>query len=191
MTTAEALADLERMVVRTSDPTLSASDMNRLVELARIADVYGNPPDAYSEWKASEHVSSAQTRVPVSRNGYVYRAISSGHTGATEPTWPKTIGATVSDHHVTWECYAEAPWRWTWDLAGAASVGWSWKAAKAATDVSFSADGLQVSVGDLIKHCRLMSEIYARQSVGTVTSVSVESPRSYPRSWDRRDTPPF
>lgn len=40
-------------------------------------------------------------------NGYQYRNVSSlgvGRAGATQPTWPTTIGATVVDGTVTWQC---------------------------------------------------------------------------------------
>ena len=38
-----------------------------------------------------------------SANGLFFRALGTGTTGATEPTWPTTIGATVVDGGVTWQ----------------------------------------------------------------------------------------
>lgn len=37
-------------------------------------------------------------------NGYYYVATNSGKSGTAEPTWPTTIGSTVSDGDVTWKC---------------------------------------------------------------------------------------
>ncbi len=39
---------------------------------------------------------------PTVLNGYVYQANAAGTTGTTEPTWPLTIGGTVTDGSVTW-----------------------------------------------------------------------------------------
>lgn len=39
------------------------------------------------------------------RSGFFYKAtVVTGTTGATEPVWPQTIGATVVDNNVTWTC---------------------------------------------------------------------------------------
>jgi hypothetical protein len=44
-----------------------------------------------------------QKVVPIALNGYVYEATVAGTTHAsTQPTWPTTIGGTVSDGTVTW-----------------------------------------------------------------------------------------
>jgi len=40
---------------------------------------------------------------PTSQNGFWYKATSTGFVGATEPTWPTTLGNTVVDNEVTWE----------------------------------------------------------------------------------------
>jgi hypothetical protein len=59
-------------------------------------------------WAASQSVSIGDRRIPTKEkaNGYVYRALNSGTTGATEPTWesnPK-VGAEVNvvDNGITW-----------------------------------------------------------------------------------------
>jgi hypothetical protein len=57
-------------------------------------------------WSASAAVSAGALRRPTTTNNRVYQAGGSGTTGATEPTWPTTIGATVADNGITWTCLA-------------------------------------------------------------------------------------
>jgi len=40
-------------------------------------------------------------------NSYRYEATTAGTSGASEPTWPTTIGSTVVDGTVTWTCVAQ------------------------------------------------------------------------------------
>lgn len=48
-------------------------------------------------------------RRPTTANGFRYEATTGGTShGATEPTWPTTIGATVVDNTVTWTCRSNA-----------------------------------------------------------------------------------
>lgn len=46
---------------------------------------------------------------PLASNGYYYRATVAGTSdAATEPTWPTTIGLTVTDNGITWLCAGSA-----------------------------------------------------------------------------------
>lgn len=54
-------------------------------------------------WAASTAYAAGIQRRPTTRNGFRYTA-SAGTSGATEPTWPTTLDATVVDGTVTWTC---------------------------------------------------------------------------------------
>jgi len=41
---------------------------------------------------------------PTIVNGFVYKPLATGTSGSLEPVWPTTIGATVNDGGITWEC---------------------------------------------------------------------------------------
>jgi hypothetical protein len=50
--------------------------------------------------------------VPSVPNGYAYISAGTGSVGGSEPTWPTTLGATVTDGAITWTCrrkYAGGP----------------------------------------------------------------------------------
>lgn len=56
-------------------------------------------------WAAATAYQVGDVVRPTTGNGFLYRAIVAGtsHT-VTEPTWPTTIGQTVTDNGVTWQC---------------------------------------------------------------------------------------
>lgn len=45
--------------------------------------------------------------VPVTANGFYYKCTVAGTTGASEPTWPTTVGTTVVDGTATWTCWGK------------------------------------------------------------------------------------
>lgn len=53
-------------------------------------------------WTASAPRSLGALTRPTTANGRTYRCTTAGTTGATEPTWPTTYGATVADGTVVW-----------------------------------------------------------------------------------------
>jgi hypothetical protein len=69
---------------------------------------------------------------PAAANGFLYRATTSGSTAAGLPTYPTTLGQTVVDGGVTWECYGIAITVFT--------------AANPATWPAFSATGIRYMV---------------------------------------------
>ena len=57
-------------------------------------------------WSAAASIASGAKRRPTTTNDRIYQAGGAGTTGASEPTWPTTIGATVVDNDITWTCIA-------------------------------------------------------------------------------------
>ncbi|RLJ04402.1 MAG: hypothetical protein DRP18_04760, partial [Candidatus Aenigmatarchaeota archaeon] len=57
-----------------------------------------------SAWSASTAYSVGDYVRPTSANGYNYECTVAGTSGGSEPTWPTTLGETVTDGSVTWEC---------------------------------------------------------------------------------------
>ena len=72
-----------------TSPTVAATQMTAAV---------------YSAWTASTSLPANGVYRPVVSNGFTYRVTVAGTTGATEPTWPTTAGATVANGSVTFTC---------------------------------------------------------------------------------------
>lgn len=60
----------------------------------------GNLPD---KWKPSLSYSSSLSVIPTVDNGHYYKVLTPGTSGSTEPVWPTTSGATVTDGTVVWQ----------------------------------------------------------------------------------------
>jgi len=61
--------------------------------------------NTYTAWAATTNYSLGHRRIPTVSNGYYYEvSADAGSSGATEPTWPTTIGSTVVDSGITWIC---------------------------------------------------------------------------------------
>ena len=55
-------------------------------------------------WQASTAYSKGAIVKPTTANGYYYICTTAGTSGSSQPTWPTTVGATVNDNTVVWEC---------------------------------------------------------------------------------------
>jgi hypothetical protein len=54
-------------------------------------------------WQASTPYAQDDAVRTTAANGHRYRATNAGTSGASEPTWPTTAGATVVDGGITWQ----------------------------------------------------------------------------------------
>lgn len=69
-------------------------------------DVIWKCVQSCTPWAATNPQSLGDIVIPTTANGYSYRCITPGTTGSTQPTWPTTQQATVTDGTVTWRCVA-------------------------------------------------------------------------------------
>ena len=61
--------------------------------------------DITIEWAASKYYESGMWIAPTTPNGYVYKCVTAGTSGAGEPTWGTTIDADTSDNTAVFRCY--------------------------------------------------------------------------------------
>jgi len=57
-----------------------------------------------STWSPGTAYTVGQEVVPTTANGYYYVCVTAGTSASVEPTWPTTLGDTVTDGGVTWLC---------------------------------------------------------------------------------------
>jgi hypothetical protein len=73
-------------------------------------DLTGTPlsfptPDLIGNWNATTSFAAGLYAMPTpAKNAGLYFSSSGGTSGSTEPTWPTTVGATVTDGSITWTC---------------------------------------------------------------------------------------
>ena len=69
-----------------------------------------------------------ELRRPATANGFIYQVIQAGTSSGTAPTWPTTVGATVTDGTVVWACVGIGYVRFdAADVSWAASTTFSWR----------------------------------------------------------------
>lgn len=162
MQEADARAQLAAKVQQSSEPTLSNAELQALLNAYRRVDVYGVYADRYASWVASTAYSVGDYVVPTTRNGHFYRVTVAGTGTSTEPTWPTTSGAAVTQDGITYVEAGAAPWLGTWALNEAAAEGWRWKAGKAAGRYSFGSDVNNFQRRQIHEMCLQMAEQYSK-----------------------------
>lgn len=173
LTQTQARTRLKRMVAWDADPTLTSDEVDELLALSRVADVYGVMPDAYDDAARSTAYVIGDLRVPPERNNHVYRCTTAGTTASSEPAWPTASGGTVTDGGAVWTEYGSAPWRGAWDLNRGAAEGWRWKAAAAANRFEFSTGGQSFKRDQVVAHCQQMAKQFAAKIVTSAVSQPV------------------
>ena len=72
--------------------------------------MFGDPVTAggaAAAWQATNNYALGAVVIPTVPNGRYYEATAdAGSSGASQPTWPTTIGTTVVDDGITWTCRA-------------------------------------------------------------------------------------
>ena len=74
-----------------------------------LNDLYGCTDAILADpvWGAGATYPRDAVAESTTRNGYRYRVMMAGTSGMTEPTWPTTLDATVTDGTVTWKCVSK------------------------------------------------------------------------------------
>lgn len=130
---ATILAQVQTLAATSTVPTLTGTEVAQAIDLARRQDQYGY--DYYDNWAAGTVYTVNEYRVPTVANGYAYRVTVAGTSHAvTQPTWPTTVGATVTDGTVTWQNIGAYLWSPTYSLNKAVANAWLMKAGKVASE---------------------------------------------------------
>ncbi len=96
----EGIAGVPPAVASSGNPWLFATG-----DAFQKAGRQGLPYPAPAIWRPTTSFTGGAEVVPTVPNGLVYKNLGASNTsGSTEPPWPLTVGATVSDGTITWTC---------------------------------------------------------------------------------------
>ncbi len=172
---AQVRARLKVLTDSANEPVLAdPADIDVLMGMAKRVDLFGNPPDSYTEWSPSTLHVPGDVNVPVGkysdpvnpivRNGFYYTCTTGGAGGAVEPVWPVVVGQTVNDGAAVWTCSGAAPWNPRYDLYYAVAQGWLLKSSRLVGHYNFMTGGKMLSRQQFYDHCMDQYKLYARKS---------------------------
>lgn len=161
-TTAQALAQLQRMTAADKEPLLSSAELGDLLNMARRPDSAGVSPEA-EVWTAGRAYAAGDLVLPTASNGHYYEVTTAGTGDASEPAWPTGSGQTVTDNGVVFTEAGAASWVRTYDLSWAAAEGWSIKEGRAAHRTQHLQDGRAAASDYLVLNCRAKKEEFRNQ----------------------------
>lgn len=106
-----------QILVPTATPNTGGNWLAPMEGIMPPGDVMGiqnamnsNAAAPWLPWISSEPYTANFASVrPSSPNGFLYQCTTSGTTAATPPTWPTTVGGTVTDGTVVWRCLGVDP----------------------------------------------------------------------------------
>lgn len=167
MKLSQALVRLKGMVAWDQEPPLAETELTSLLHDARRPDADGNPIEDVVEWERDTSYVAGD-RV-TDGDGLAYVCVEEGNSGMTRPMWSDAV---VEDGSVVWEEDGESHWTPTYDLNHAAAEGWAMKAGKAASMISFTADGARFDRNQYIANCRTMIDHYRARIAVTLRVAS-------------------
>lgn len=175
MKKSQFVSRLKRAVAWDQVPTLDEEDIDFLVDLARTRDYYNNLAVDVEEWEATTHYNVGQKIVTTDHETFV--CVVDGVSGDVAPDYSRSHVGNYVDGSVEWEYAGRTNWTPTYDFNRAANEGWGLKAAKAASMISFTADGHRMDQDQLIANCERMQRRYPRTGSASVDRSSM---RVYP-----------
>ncbi|HHL40889.1 MAG TPA: hypothetical protein ENJ37_10320 [Deltaproteobacteria bacterium] len=116
-------------------------------------------------WAASTGYGVGDRRIPTAGGDYFYECVAAGTSGSSEPSWPATVGKTVADGTVTWECRARNN-----------SLQWTAPGGTVGESVAVGKDGrYQVFDTDKTKYVRVVVDTSALPASTASETVTVTS----------------
>lgn len=83
------------------------------------SSIQASPPTGTTTWAVNTPYALNANVIPTTPNGFYYTCTTAGTSNATtQPTWPTTEGATVTDGTVTWTAHAEAVFKYVSPVYG-------------------------------------------------------------------------
>jgi len=120
-----------------------------------------------STWKPVTPYGAYQYVRPTTPNGYQYACIDGGRTAGDEPAWPTSVGDTVNDGDIVWQCVAadaRVPFVIGTDPDGNPAVYIDTAYIEEATITSAKIGDLvadKITTGNLLANVQLLSKLWA------------------------------